>query len=83
MVNDQLRALRALVGLRRPRGRSNRPQVFVNVDSTYDHTKRLPPGGGDRLMRIVRQNVERTGYSTTWPGGLPTSAELSSNRSRV
>jgi hypothetical protein len=77
------RALRSLVGLRRPRGRSDRPQVFVNVDSTYDHTKQLPPGGGDRLMRIVKQNVERTGYATTWPGGLPTSAELSSSRSRA
>jgi hypothetical protein len=56
--------------------------VFVNVDSTYDQTKRLPTGGGERVVRIVRTSVEKTGYSTSWPGGLPTSAELTSNRSQ-
>ena len=79
------RALISLSSLRhKPAAiRGNKPEVFVNVDATLDQSRQLPPGDGDRLARIVKQNVERTGYSTTWPGGLPTSAELSSNRSRA
>jgi hypothetical protein len=77
------RAAKALAGLRRKPGKSNKPPVFVNVDSTTDQTKRLPTDAGDRLTRMLRQSVESTGYSTSWPGGLPTSAELTSNRSRA
>ena len=43
------------------------------------------PGGADQviLTRIVRKSVERTGYSTTWPGPLPTQTELASSHSRA
>jgi len=81
--DSSAKALKALVGLRRKRGKSDKPEVFVNIDATLDQSKQLPPGGGDRLMKIVKQSVERTGYATSWPGGLPTSAELSSHRSRA
>ena len=77
-------AVRSLASLRRkPAARGSKPEVFVNIDATLDQSRQLPPGDGDRLTRIVKQNVERTGYATSWPGGLPTSAELSSNRSRA
>jgi hypothetical protein len=85
-----IKALRALAGLRKKRAppkaeapRGDKPEVFVNIDPTFDQSKQLPPGGGDRLAKIVKQSVERTGYATSWPGGLPTSAELSSSRSRA
>ncbi len=59
------------------------PPVFVNVDATVDQSKQLPAGGGARLEKIVKENVQRTGYATTWPaGGLPTSTELVSAGSR-
>jgi hypothetical protein len=77
------RAAKALAGLRKKRGKSDKPPVFVNVDPTTDQTKQLPGDTGDRLTRILRKSVESTGYSTSWPGGLPTSAELSTNRSRA
>jgi hypothetical protein len=77
------RGAKSLAGLRRRSGKSNKPPVFVNVDSTTDQTKRLPSDTGDRLTKMLRQSVESTGYSTSWPGGLPTSAELTSNRSRA
>ena len=58
--------------------------MFVNVDPTIDQSKRLSKDAGERINRIVKTNVERTGYATTWPGGtLPTQAELSSSRSRA
>lgn len=77
------RAAKALAPLRPRRGKADKPPVFVNVDPTTDQSKRLPGDASDRLTRMLRQSVERTGYSTSWPGGLPTSAELSSNRSRA
>ena len=81
------KALRSLAGLRRlapvaPR-RGDKPEVFVNIDPTTDQSKQLPSGAGDRLMRIVRQKVEGANFKTSWPGGLPTMAELTSNRSRA
>lgn len=71
------RAARALAAIRR------KPQVFVNVDATTDQSKQLPSGAGDRLTLLLRKSVESTGYATSWPGGLPTSAELTSSRARA
>ncbi|HEY5938584.1 MAG TPA: HEAT repeat domain-containing protein [Kofleriaceae bacterium] len=81
------KVLKGLAGLRRTPGvakrTSTKPEVFVNIDSTTDQSKQLPSGAGDRLMRIVRQKVESANFKTSWPGGLPTAAELTSNRSRA
>lgn len=77
-------ALKVLDGLKRSRGpRTKKPPVFVNVDPTIDQSKQLPKGGKEGVMKIVKSGVERTGYATSWPGGLPTSAELSINRSQA
>jgi hypothetical protein len=56
--------------------------VFVNIDPPIDQSKKLGKDGSDRVMRVVKTGVERTGYATTWPGGLPTSAQLTGNNSR-
>jgi hypothetical protein len=63
--------------------KSDKPEVFVNIDATTDHSKMLPAEAGARLMNVVKKSVERTGYATAWPGGLPTSAELASSHSRA
>lgn len=77
-------ALKALATFRKKKsGGGNKPPVFVNVDPTIDQSKRLSKDAGERINRIVKTNVERTGYATSWPGGLPTQAELSSSRSRA
>ena len=77
------RAMKSLSGLRRKRVKSDKPEVFVNIDVTTDQSKQLPSGTGDRVTRLLKKSVESTGYATSWPGGLPTSAELASNRSRA
>src|SRR3954463_1928292 len=84
------KSLKALGGLRRKASSARptanaggKPSVFVNVDPTTDQSKLLPKEASERVMKIVKSNVERTGLSTTWPGGLPTSAELNSSRSRA
>jgi hypothetical protein len=80
------KAQKALFGLRRGHhdtAKSDKPDVFVNIDSTTDQSKRAPTDAGDRLTKVVKKSIEKTGYATSWPGGLPTSAELSSNRSRA
>ena len=82
------KTLKALSGIKRRKGPTKGgggkgPPVFVQVDKTTDQSNRLPADAGDRVMKIVKSNVERTGYATTWPaGGLPTAAELNSARSR-
>ncbi len=78
-------ALKALSPYRKKRHSSgNKPSVFVNVDPTIDQSKRLSKDASERVNKIVKTNVERTGYPTSWPGGtLPTQAELSSSRSRA
>jgi hypothetical protein len=58
------------------------PAVFVNIDKAHDQSKNAPQDAPDRVAKIVRKSIERTGYSTSWPGGLPTSKELASNKAQ-
>ena len=60
-----------------------RPGVFVNIDSTSDQSRVAPSDAGERLGRVVKRSVERTGYATSWPGGLPTQTELTSSHARA
>lgn len=63
--------------------KGNGPPVFVNVDPTIDQSKQLPAGSGQRLEKILKDSVQRTGYATAWPGGgMPTAADLESHSSR-
>jgi hypothetical protein len=75
-------ALRSLSGLRRGKSHSEgaRPGVFVDVE-VRDITKKAPADAPPRVAKIVRGQIEKTGYATTWPGGLPTEHELRSSRS--
>ena len=77
--------LASLASLRKKRGTASakKPPVFINVDATIDQSKKMPRDGSDRVKQVVTSGVQRTGYATTWPGGLPTSAELTSSRSRA
>ncbi len=60
-----------------------RPAVFVNIDPAIDQSKKAPKDAPDRLAKIVRKGIERTGYSTSWPGGLPSSKDLSKSKSQA
>jgi hypothetical protein len=72
--------LRALAALRKKAG-GGKPSVFVNIDSAIDQSRKAPKDAPDRVARIVKKSIERTGYATSWPGGLPTSKELSQHNS--
>jgi len=56
--------------------------VFVQVDKALDQSKKAPIDGPDRVTKVVKRQVESIGYSTNWPGGLPTSAELTTAKTR-
>ena len=62
---------------------ANKPSVFVNIDTMQDQSKKAPKDAPDRVVKIVRRSIEKTGYSTSWPGGLPTSKELSANKAQA
>lgn len=74
--------LKSLIALRRV-VKSNKPAVFVNIDSAVDQSRKAPKDAPDRVAKIVRRSIERTGYATSWPGGLPTNKELTQNRSQA
>lgn len=73
--------LRSLAALRRTK--RDKPQVFVNIEGAVDQSKKAPKDAPDRVLRIVRRSIEKTGYATTWPGGLPTSKELTQSKSQA
>jgi len=80
------RIAKELSGLRRRKETAppiDKPPVFINIGTTQDQSKKLPNDGADRLTKVVKKSVERTGYATTWPGGLPTSAELGKSRAFI
>ncbi|MBC7974947.1 MAG: HEAT repeat domain-containing protein [Myxococcales bacterium] len=84
-----LRAQQDLSGLRRKKkdaklvAKANTPGVFVNIDSATDQSRLAPSDTGERLTRILKRGIERTGYATTWPGGLPTQVELTASHARA
>ena len=59
------------------------PAVFVNIDLAIDQSKKAPKDAPDRVAKIVKKSIEKTGYATTWPGGLPTSKDLSSSNAQA
>ena len=61
---------------------SGKPAVLLNVDKPVEQSKKAPQDAPDRLAKIVRKSIERTGYSTSWPSGLPTSKDLASSKSQ-
>ena len=67
----------------RPDARPDRPEVFVNIEGTTDQSRVAPTDAGERLSRVVKRTVERTGYATSWPGGLPTQTELATSPTRA
>lgn len=84
-VRDTARkALRALSGLRRiakPKVRAGRREVFITIDATTDQSMRAPNGASERITKVVKKGIERTGYATSWPGGTPTAAQLTTANS--
>jgi hypothetical protein len=59
------------------------PAVFVNIDLAIDQSKKAPKDAADRVAKIVKKSIEKTGYATSWPGGLPTSKDLSSSKAQA
>src|SRR2546430_13201567 len=61
------KTLKVIGSLRRPKHvttpgvRSDKPEVFVNIDSTTDPTNKAPTDAGDRVMKIVKKSIEKTG----------------------
>ena len=74
--------LKSLAGLRKA-AKSTKPAVFVNIDSAVDQTTKAPKDAPDRVIKIVRKSIEKTGYATSWPGGLPTNKELAQSKSQA
>jgi hypothetical protein len=75
--------LKALSSLKQSSSTGNMPSVFVNIDNAVDQSNRAPKDAPDRLIKIVRKSIEKTGYATSWPGGLPTNKQLAQSKSQA
>lgn len=51
-------------------------KMFIKVDGATDATKRLGADALAHVTKVVRRSVSKAGFSTSWPGALPTSADL-------
>ncbi|MBK7535747.1 MAG: hypothetical protein IPI49_10355 [Myxococcales bacterium] len=63
--------------------RDDAPRVFVRVNLATDATRTL---GAEPLAHVtgaVRRSVTQLGFATSWPGALPTSADLRVNSARA
>lgn len=56
------------------------PAMLVHVSATTDPDRRL---AADPVQQSVVRAVERSGYTTRWPGGAPTSAQLGASGSHA
>jgi hypothetical protein len=75
--------LKALSSLKQSSSTSSMPSVFVNIDNAVDQSNRAPKDAPDRLIKIVKKSIEKTGYATSWPGGLPTNKQLAQSKSQA
>ena len=75
--------LKSLAGLRKSAKSPIKPTVFVNIDGAVDQSQKAPKDAPGRLVKIVKKSIEKTGYATSWPGGLPTNKELAQNKSQA
>jgi hypothetical protein len=80
-------ALKALASLRRRAKKEethgDKPEVLVKIEPTADQTKSAPAVATARLTSAVKGSVEKAGFATSWPGGLPTSSDLERAHSRA
>ena len=72
-----------VAGLRKKPTKSDKPEVFVKIDPATDQSKQAPAGAPDRVRAVVQKSIEKSGYVTSWPGGLPTGADLVNASSRA
>ena len=63
--------------------KGDKPEVFVKIDPATDQSKQAPAGAPDRVRAVVQKSIEKSGYATSWPGGLPSGADLATAQSRA
>lgn len=59
--------------------RADAPRVFVKISGATDATRKLGADSLAQLTSSVRRSVGKLGFATSWPGALPTSAELTAS----
>jgi hypothetical protein len=60
----------------KPEVKGDKPEVLVKIEPTSDQTKQAPQDASARLTSAVKGSVEKAGFATSWPGGLPTASDL-------
>lgn len=77
-----VRSTRVTIATARP-SPAPAPSFLVHVDDATDVSRSISHGVGGEVTRSVRRAIEDSAYATSWPGGLPRSADLESRGARA
>ncbi len=59
------------------------PAVFVHIDRVSDDSKQASAASITLVSKNVRRAIEDNGFTTVWPGGSPSKAELVASRAHA
>jgi hypothetical protein len=59
------------------------PAVFVHIDRVGDDSKQASAASITLVSKNVRRAIEDNGFTTVWPGGAPSKAELVASRAHA
>lgn len=65
------------------KGKGKPPPVFVHIDRVGDDSKQASAASITLVSKNVRRAIEDNGFTTVWPGGTPSKAELVASRAHA
>ena len=82
--DSALAALNSMPAAATPQsGKNKKPTVFVHIDRVGDDSKQASAQSITLVGKNVRRAIEDNGFTTVWPGGSPTKAELVASRAHA
>lgn len=81
--DSALAALKSMPPVASPSGKGKGPAVFVHIDRVGDDSKQASAESITLVSKNVRRAIEDNGFTTVWPGGAPSQAELVASRAHA
>lgn len=81
--DSALAALKSMPAATAPRGKGSALTVFVHIDRVGDESKQASAESITLVSKNVRRAIEDNGFTTVWPGGAPSKAELVASRAHA
>ncbi len=76
-------ALKSMPAATPSSSKSKLPAIFIHIDRVGDDSKQASAASITLVSKNVRRAIEDNGFTTVWPGGVPTKAELVASRAHA